>query len=1155
MTLGQFQRQRRIVQARLTPYQAVLGDSSDNPYVGRGTGLYWVRPYDAASETRVALNGAPYRVRAGSALIVPRGGRVVWIGPGPDGRPTVIGYDHDDLVAAGIDPTSVQPNDPYRQWIRLKDVQNFRALPVATGNTPSLKVQVRQLFYYTATGDLVRWNGTNEATHIDLAAYVPEDGLQRYVVLWLRTYNPNGLASIQVTASSTISSVDDTLSFDELQECADAADADTTPIQAFRLANAQTTLKLDDTIDVDLRQFINMPQVYGFPNTVRHAYRIHEDFSVIVPSAITIEADGLVQIQDNALLQILGDDEDNTDSGSGTGGMTQLTGDGTAGPGGGSQALTLATVNSTPGTAAYPSSVTTNAKGLVTAIAAGSAPAPSDAHYLTTQAESGLSSEFNLGSLTTGLQKNTIVAGVATPSTAAPGTDYTTPTGAENLSGKAITGSTLDGTPIGTTTPDAGRFSSLRIYIGGVYAAILHAFTGSHTVTIPGDADIVLVGEGTAQSLSLKTLITPIIASFVNALHNHTTNAGGGQLTDAALSAPVGVAKGGSGGDMSATGGANFLVKQSSAGGAFTAALMVLADIPNLLITAAKIANATITLGKLANGTARKYIGFDSTGAASEQDAIQWVSATWGESVAGGSVPYDVYLRESDGKWYKIDSDSTTPLVGARRGFVLDLGASAGAINTAGTVILRGPLPGFSGLTAGGAVYASTTAGGITQTKPTVTAGGGQVAIAEMGWATTTTSIMVDPKPVRYVKRAGLQVNDTLTITHHSDTLTRTRRSDVYANTGDSSLAETFPVSNYDANFALEYAGGLTTIDNAGVSTGSIGNNAGTNFRLAESFTGIGGILTSFSVRFTAKTGSPPNPSWAIQSDAAGLPSGINLVNGTFGTITTGADNTVTVTDGPNLRPDITYHLVIQVPINLSSNNFWTIGFNTSSTYANGQLRGDSGTTSFLGTWVQQPAGRDMRCAITTATVDAMAQSINSASQIQVTSVNLRLKKVGSPTDLLTLSIKDQTGGLYPNSVITNGTAATVLASSLGTSDTWVLFTFYLYPVLSAGIPYYLELTTAGSASTTNYVIWCADASTPSYTPGQLLSHQASGWSLGGNQVGVFELYAISTPYEASVRDITVRMDDGSGANSDTKTTFKNVTATAIDTTVIVTLD
>src|SRR5215813_13027822 len=50
---------------------------------------------------------------------------------------------------------------------------------------------------------------------------------------------------------------------------------------------------------------------------------------------------------------------------------------------------------------------------------------PSDAHYVTTQSEGGLSNEFSLGSLTTGLLKHSVSGSVSTPATAVAGTDYT----------------------------------------------------------------------------------------------------------------------------------------------------------------------------------------------------------------------------------------------------------------------------------------------------------------------------------------------------------------------------------------------------------------------------------------------------------------------------------------------------------------------------------------------------------------------------------------------------------------------------------------------------------------------------------------------------------------------------------------------------------
>jgi hypothetical protein len=61
-------------------------------------------------------------------------------------------------------------------------------------------------------------------------------------------------------------------------------------------------------------------------------------------------------------------------------------------------------------------------------------------------------------------------------------------------------------------------------------------------------------GTGLACFNDTPTILTPTIASFLNAGHTHTAAAGGGQLTDAALSAPVTIAKGGTGTASTLTG-------------------------------------------------------------------------------------------------------------------------------------------------------------------------------------------------------------------------------------------------------------------------------------------------------------------------------------------------------------------------------------------------------------------------------------------------------------------------------------------------------------------------------------------------------------------------------------------------------------------------
>lgn len=62
--------------------------------------------------------------------------------------------------------------------------------------------------------------------------------------------------------------------------------------------------------------------------------------------------------------------------------------------------------------------------------------APADAHYVTTQAESGLSNEFSLGSLSAGILKQSVSGSVATVSIATAGTDYLTDNQLITLSGE-----------------------------------------------------------------------------------------------------------------------------------------------------------------------------------------------------------------------------------------------------------------------------------------------------------------------------------------------------------------------------------------------------------------------------------------------------------------------------------------------------------------------------------------------------------------------------------------------------------------------------------------------------------------------------------------------------------------------------------------------
>lgn len=94
-------------------------------------------------------------------------------------------------------------------------------------------------------------------------------------------------------------------------------------------------------------------------------------------------------------------------------------------------------------------------------------------------------------------------------------------------------------TLVGKATTDTLTNKTLNLTnntLSGTTAQFNTALSDNDFATIAG-----------TETLTNKTLTTPTIGSFANANHNHTASASGGQLTDAALSSAVGVAKGGTG--------------------------------------------------------------------------------------------------------------------------------------------------------------------------------------------------------------------------------------------------------------------------------------------------------------------------------------------------------------------------------------------------------------------------------------------------------------------------------------------------------------------------------------------------------------------------------------------------------------------------------
>lgn len=564
----------------------------------------------------------------------------------------------------------------------------------------------------------------------------------------------------------------------------------------------------------------------------------------------------------------------------------------------------------------------------------------------------------------------------------------------------------------------------------------------------------------------------------------------------------------------------------------------------------------------------------DSTGAPSGY--VLTANGSGGSSFAvaggGGAEPIDievtagedlslrdmVYLNEADGEWYKIDIDADPVACGPERGCVIEAGGISNG-NT-GTVRQLGEVDGFTGLTAMGRVWASSTAGGYTQTKPEPSLGGAQVALAEMGRATSTTAILIRPQPVQYMLASTLANDATATIKHHIDAKGRERTLKLYlaSETPGSSL-ESYASSHQDTDVflkGLNFSGDAIDTGGGASATG-IGDYSGQEQIVAQSFlTTNGGQLTQFVLEFDSNIGSPTGDiTWFTVADNSGDPDYGNAIDtGTF-TPTPSATNTISGINGANYDAATTYWLVLEAPAQGTNNRYRVVADNGSSSYANGLFKYSRNGGS---SWTAQGNGEDIDLVVTLSAVtekDRLAQSFQLSSGESIGSVKLWLKKEGTPADNLTVKIMPDSTGDPSGTPVTNGTSDSVATSTLSTSYGWIEFPFSTAPSLSGSTTYWIVLETDGTQSDTDYVVWGADGSSPGYANGEGKSELASTWSAEGVDF-IFDVLGVSITYDSpaaydhwntALATFAARFDDGSGSNANTQTTVKNVTGSQKD--------
>lgn len=541
------------------------------------------------------------------------------------------------------------------------------------------------------------------------------------------------------------------------------------------------------------------------------------------------------------------------------------------------------------------------------------------------------------------------------------------------------------------------------------------------------------------------------------------------------------------------------------------------------------------------------------------------IPVTYGENII---APAYVYYEDTDGLWYKVDTDESSIACGYPRGIAI----SDGIPVSSGSVTLLGKVSGFTGLTAGNAVYASTVSGCVTSIKPTAISGGGQQAIIMVGVADSSTSLVLENySPVRFVKRENLNSGNTLTIDHYPDLPEQSRDIRAYISTTTTTNSiTTNGSSNYNTDYTLQ---GLSTTGSTVISySGSknipaLGDTADSDTDLGETFrVGTDGKLSQIKTLFTAVSGTPSGcVVWSIfeatLSAGSYIPSGsaFPLQSGSFTPISgagSGVINTINVTNGIPLDSTKYYAITFVTSARQTTNNRWNMADSFGETDSKPYKQGNMIRSTNRATWVALARNLNMTVVTEgTSTSSEIGQSFSVSSPAILDKMDLWLKRTGSPTGSLSVTLEYDNGGSPSGSILID--TGVISASSINTTYGWQSFNPTSSCTINASTNYWVVLnTSASSADSSNYI--SLGASSPStYADGNLITYSSGSWS-NKTDDAIFNVFESGTSYDEPLTidswsigsgTILSRYDNGSGSFADTKTTFKNNYVAAIDVT------
>jgi hypothetical protein len=121
-------------------------------------------------------------------------------------------------------------------------------------------------------------------------------------------------------------------------------------------------------------------------------------------------------------------------------------------------------------------------------------------------------------------------------------------------------------------------------------------------------------------------------------------------------------------------------------------------------------------------------------------------------------------------------------------------------------------------------------------------------------------------------------------------------------------------------------------------------------------------------------------------------------------------------------------------------------------------------------------------------------------------------RKVGSPTDNITLAIQSNSSGVPDGTAITNGTSDTIDGSTLDERYRYVPFRFDPPIYLTSGTQYHMVFDRSAAADASNYYQWAEDTGN-SYGDGTASVFDNSSWAAVSASDFTFVIYPSSTEW------------------------------------------